>query len=65
MKKKLLVLSVSAAALLLAACTGHRRDETPKPDGDTVEVEIKGEEKAREPGMPEIIEVPDSVDLLN
>ena len=42
MKRKLVILSVTAAGLLLAACTGHRRDEAPVPDGDTIEVVIEG-----------------------
>ena len=57
--------AVMAVGLLSVSCTERRTASDPVADGDTVEVEIQGKkENARQPGMPEIIEVPDTVDLL-
>lgn len=59
-----LMFAISAVGLLGASCTERRTASDPTPDGDTIEVAIKGSEKPQNTGMPEIIEVPDSVDLL-
>lgn len=59
-----LLATVAVVGLLGVSCTERRTASEPVADGDTVEVVIKGDEKAQKPGMPEIIEVPDSVDLL-
>lgn len=58
------IIAITAVGLLGASCTERRTASDPVPDGDTVEVVVKGGEKDSEKGMPEIIEVPDSVDLL-
>lgn len=51
--------------LLGVSCTERRTASVPVPDGDTVEVVIPEKEKPVNPGMPEIIEMPDSIDLLS
>lgn len=55
---------LTAAGLLGAACTERRTASDPTPDGDTIEVTIKGNEQPQPSNMPEIIEVPDSIDLM-
>ena len=39
--KALPVIMLGILALGIAGCSGHRRDEQPVPDGDTVRVVIK------------------------
>lgn len=58
-----LFLSIVSVCLLGASCTERRTMSDPVPDGDTVEVVINGDDKAPQPGMPQYIDVPDSVDL--
>ena len=56
--------AIAVVGLLWASCTERRTASDPVPDGDTVEVVIKGDEKGGKQGEPEIIEVPDTIDLL-
>lgn len=56
--------AVLVVGLLGASCTERRTASDPVPDGDTVRVVIPETEEHHDPGMPEIIEVPDSIDLL-
>ena len=48
--------------LLGAGCTERRTMSDPVPDGDTIEVVIQEPTKSKA-GYPEVIEVPDSIDL--
>ena len=41
MKRLPLILLGGLCISVISGCTGHRRDETPTPDGDTIEVVIK------------------------
>lgn len=61
--KTAILISFAAAWLLGVSCTERRTASDPVPDGDTVEVVIRGKDSVPSRAMPEIIEIPDSIDI--